>query len=510
MDAQGDTMRRGIEMDLRELLETLEEKRVTGPSNVEVAGLAYDSRTVGKRFCFFCIKGLVTDGHLFVEQAVERGAAVIVVEHEPEAGLFEGVTLVRVPDTRLALANCAARFYGYPSDEMKLIGVTGTNGKTTTNYLVESILKTAGYITGLIGTIENHVAGKVEPVTRTTPESLDLQRLLRRMAGEGVTAAVMEVSSHALELHRAAGCHYDAVVFTNLTQDHLDFHISLEEYFGAKRKLFEGEDFGASRKAVINLDDAFGRRLLGETPLESISFGIDSDADVRASDVEISAAGNTFRMLYGGESIEMKTKLHGRFNVYNCLSAAAAALVLGISAESVKEGLESLPGVPGRFENIDCGQDFTALVDYAHTPDGISNLLEACREVAVGRVIIVVGCGGDRDRSKRPLMGNVACRMSDVCIITSDNPRGEYPRSIIDMVLEGVESEFEDSRYEVEVDRRQAILRACGMGRAGDLVVIAGKGHESGQIFSDRVVPFDDRQVLRECLREVQVEEHRP
>lgn len=510
MDAMSGSMPRGVEMDLRELLETLEEKKVDGPADVDVAGLAYDSRNVSEGFCFFCIKGLVTDGHRYVKQAVSGGATVIFVEREPDDDPGAGVTVVRVGDTRLALAKCSARFYGYPSDGMKLVGVTGTNGKTTTTFLIESILLEDGSTTGLIGTVENHVAGEVEPVTRTTPESLDLQRLLSRMTEARVDSTVMEVSSHALELHRVAGCHYNAVVFTNLTQDHLDFHISLEEYFGAKRKLFEGDDFGAGRKAVVNIDDPFGRRMLTETSLEPVSFAIDAEADIKASGVTISADGNSFEMKYGDELLPIGTKLQGRFNVYNCLSAAAAAYALGIPAASVKRGLESLAGVPGRFENIDCGQGFTALVDYAHTPDGISNLLEACREVTSGRVIIVVGCGGDRDRSKRPLMGGVASRLADMCIITSDNPRGEDPRSIIDMVLEGVAGSPGDGTCEVEVDRRAAILRACTIARAGDLVVVAGKGHESGQVFSDRVVSFDDRQVMRECLREVAGEESQP
>jgi len=490
-------------MNLNELLDTIEEKKSTGPTDVEVTGLAYDSRAVAGGEAFFCIKGLVTDGHLFALDAISRGAKVLFIERELDDEVPEGAIIVRVPDTRFALANLAATFYGNPSRELKLVGITGTNGKTTTCYLVENIFRKAGYVAGLIGTVENHVGETVEPVTRTTPESLDLQRLLRRMVDEGVEAAVMEVSSHALELHRASGCTFDVVAFTNLTQDHLDFHISIEEYFGAKKKLFEGEEFGEGRTAVVNLDDPFGGRLLEESTLPSRSFGLSPDADVRAADVFVSAGGNTFDLIHGETVQSLSTMLQGRFNVYNCLAAAAVAVELGIDEESIASGLETLAGVPGRFENIDCGQPFTALVDYAHTPDGIRNLLEACQEVAEGRVIIVVGCGGDRDRSKRPPMGRVAAEMSDLCIITSDNPRSEDPASIIEMVLEGVRGEFSEERYEVEVDRRAAICRAVSLAGHSDLVVIAGKGHESGQIFSDRVIPFDDRQVLRECLQEV-------
>jgi UDP-N-acetylmuramoyl-L-alanyl-D-glutamate--2,6-diaminopimelate ligase len=351
--------------------------------------------------------------------------------------------------------------------------------------------------------VENHVGDAVEPVTRTTPESLDLQKLLRRMVDEGVTAAVMEVSSHALELHRVSGCKFAIVAFTNLTQDHLDFHLSIDEYFGAKRRLFEGDDFGRGRRAVVNADDPFGERLIRETSLPVRSFGINHGADVRATDMVISASGNRFKIVHAGGTMELATRLQGKFNVYNCLAAAAVALEANIDGESIVEGLQSLVGVPGRFENIDCGQPFTALVDYAHTPDGVQNVLEACREVTRGRVIIVVGCGGDRDRSKRPLMGRVAAELSDLCIITSDNPRSEEPEAIIEMVLEGVRGEFPESRYLTVVDRRSAICRAVAEAGAGDLVVIAGKGHESGQIFSDRVIPFDDHEVLRECLQEV-------
>jgi UDP-N-acetylmuramoyl-L-alanyl-D-glutamate--2,6-diaminopimelate ligase len=490
-------------MLLRELLATIEEKKVVGTLDIDVGGLTYDSRVVCEGDAFFCVKGLVTDGHLYAARAVEAGARVLFVERQPDAELPDGIVLVKVPDTRLALARCASMFYGQPSSAMKLVGVTGTNGKTTTGFLIESILRAAGHVPGLIGTVENHVGDVVEPVTRTTPESLDLQRLLRRMVEEGVTAAVMEVSSHALELHRVSGCEFATVVFTNLTQDHLDFHLSIEEYFGAKRRLFEGDDFGRGRAAVVNADDPFGARLLGETRLPAYSFGINHEADVRAVDIDISAAGNRFKITHQGGTLELTTRLQGKFNVYNCLAAAAVALKAGIDGEHIAEGLESLAGVPGRFENIDCGQPFTALVDYAHTPDGISNVLEACREVTGGRVIIVVGCGGDRDRSKRPLMGRVATEMSDLCIITSDNPRSEEPESIIEMVLEDVRGEFPESRYLTVVDRRSAICRAVAEAGEGDLVVIAGKGHESGQIFSDRVIPFDDRQVLRECLQEV-------
>jgi len=492
------------------LLETLDEKRVEGYRDIEITGLSYDSRAVEPGQAFFCIKGLVTDGHLYAAGAVASGAAALFIEKPLEEELPGEVVTVRVPDARAALALCATEFYGHPSRDVRLVGITGTNGKTTTGHLIESACRQAGLKTGLVGTVQYRVGDSVEPVTRTTPESLDLQRLLRRMVDAGVDVVAAEISSHALELHRASGCEFEVVVFTNLTQDHLDFHISLEDYFGAKRKLFEGEDFGPGRRAVINVDDDFGRRLFESTALRRSSFGIDSDADVRATNLKVSSSGNRFTLEYDGRSVGVATALQGRFNVYNVLSAAGACLQLGMDLEEVLPGLEGLKGVPGRFESIDCGQDFTVIVDYAHTPDGVRNLLEACAEVAEKRVILVVGCGGDRDRSKRPLMGRVGVEMSDLCIITSDNPRSEDPASIIGKILEGVRDRFPEERYEVDVDRRSAIYRAVGLAGPGDLVVIAGKGHESGQIFADRVIPFDDREVAREALREVKGAECQP
>jgi UDP-N-acetylmuramoyl-L-alanyl-D-glutamate--2,6-diaminopimelate ligase len=489
-------------MRLKEILDSIETENITNFRDFEIRGLCYDSRLAQPGQAFFCIKGLITDGHLFIRDATGRGAEVLFVEREPDEDIPPKVVMVRVKDTRLALARCSAKFYSEPSEQLKLVGVTGTNGKTTTAFLIENIFKKAGHFTGLIGTVENHIGDVVEQVTRTTPESLDLQRLLRRMVDTGVEVVAMEVSSHALELHRASGCRFDVVVFTNLTQDHLDFHISLEEYFGAKRKLFEGEEFGAGRSAIINIDDEFGRKLLQETTLSTRSFGLGPSADIRAGDVDVSSSGNRFTLSWDDKTLPVSTILQGRFNTYNCLAAAGVAVELGVASDSIVAGLERLTGVPGRFERIDCGQPFTALVDYAHTPDGVRNVLEACREVTGGRVIIVVGCGGDRDRSKRPLMGRVAVELSDLCVITSDNPRGEDPPAIIEMIVEGVRDKFPPERYTVVVDRREAIKKALREARPGDLVVVAGKGHESGQIFADRIIPFDDRQVVRECLRE--------
>lgn len=488
---------------LSELVELLDEKRVTGEGDPEITGLSYDSRKVRPGQAFFCIQGLITDGHLHVNQALDAGAASVFIEKLPEADIEGSVPVVKVPDTRRALALCSSRYYGDPSSGMKLVGITGTNGKTTTAFLVESICRSAGMTTGLVGTIQCMVAGVAEPVERTTPESLDLQELLRRMADAGVEVVAMEVSSHALELHRVAGCRFDVVVFTNLTQDHLDFHLSLENYFGAKRKLFQSGDYGEGRKGVINVDDPFGRRLLEETDLDATGFGFSPGADLRGVDLEVSPSGTSFTLEYGGRAMVMDTPLKGKFNASNCLAATTACLELGIDPGTIASGVSRVEGVPGRFESIDCGQDFTVIVDYAHTPDGIRSLMQACNEIARGRVYLVVGCGGDRDRSKRPVMGRVAVEMSDCCILTSDNPRGEDPAGIIEMMLSGIPGDVPGDRYRVEVDRAGAIATAIGMARKGDMVVIAGKGHESGQVFKGRVVPFDDREVARKSLAEV-------
>lgn len=489
-------------MLLEALVEGLEEKRITGDRNVDVANLAYDSRKVSGGTAFFCIRGLVHDGHDFAKNAVAAGASALFIEREPEVDLPDDVTIIKVPSTRAALALCASRFFDDPSGKVTLVGVTGTNGKTTTTYLVERICRLAGHKTGLIGTIENRIGDTVEPVLHTTPESLDLQRLLSRMVEQGVGTVVMEVSSHALDLHRVTGCSFDVVVFTNLTQDHLDYHLSIEAYFSAKQRLFSQGELGEERIAVINMDDPYGVRLDAETTVETITCSIGGKTDISASNLDISASGNRFLLGIRGESMELTTRLQGRFNVYNSMSAAGVGLALGIGRDRIKDGIQSLPGVPGRFESINSGQGFTVIVDYAHTPDGIRNLLEACREVTDGRVIIVVGCGGDRDKGKRPLMAQVAVTLSELAVFTSDNPRTEDPARILEMMVEGVADAGPHERYLVEPDRRAAIRLALETAEPGDLVVVAGKGHESGQILSGEIVPFDDREVVREILKE--------
>jgi len=460
--------------------------RVAGDGSVDVESLAYDSRKVGPGTLFFCVPGEKVDGHGFAAGAVEAGAVALVVERELEVDVAQVV----VPDARAAMAPLAARFWGDPTSELRVVGVTGTNGKTTTAFLLREILEAAEIQCGLLGTVRQVVGGAEEAVERTTPEAVDLQGTFRRMLEAGDKACVMEVSSHALALHRADSIHFELALFTNLTQDHLDFHADMEDYFRAKRLLFETGP-GA---AVVNVDDEYGRRLAGE--FDCVTFSAEGvNADFVATDVSFDVGGAEFSV--GGTAV--RTRLPGHFNVSNALGAFAAARELGVSTEDVAAGLARAERVPGRFEPIDEGQAFAVLVDYAHTPDSLENVLRAARRLSEGRVLAVFGAGGDRDRDKRPKMGRAGAALSDLAIVTSDNPRSEDPEAIIAEVLGGVEN---GANVEVEPDRRAAIALALGQAQPGDTVVIAGKGHEQGQEFADgRKLPFDDREVARAELR---------
>jgi len=464
--------------------------RVVGDPRVEIVDLAYDSRKAGPGTLFFCVVGEKRDGHEFAASVVAAGAAALVVERE----LDVGVPQVVVPSARAAMAPFAAAFRDDPTAELKVVGVTGTNGKTTTAFLVREILEAAGIRTGLMGTVKQVVGGEEEAVERTTPEAIDLQATFRRMLDGGDRACAMEVSSHAMVLHRADAIHFDAAVFTNLTQDHLDFHADMEDYFAAKRLLFEAEP----GVRIVNLDDPYGRRLAGE--FDCLTFSAEgADADYRATDVEFDATGARFTV--EGKA-EIRTGMPGHFNVANALGAFAAAEALGVDAATAAAGLAGAGRVPGRMEAVDEGQGFAVLVDYAHTPDSIENVLRAARRLTPGRLIAVFGAGGDRDRAKRPLMGRAGGELSDLAVVTSDNPRSEDPEAIVAEVAAGVgEGEAE---LVVEVDRRAAIALALGRAEPGDTVVIAGKGHEQGQEFEGgRKVPFDDREVAREELRKL-------
>jgi UDP-N-acetylmuramoyl-L-alanyl-D-glutamate--2,6-diaminopimelate ligase len=468
-----------------------DQARIVGDPMVEVTALAYDSRKAGPGTLFFCVVGEKRDGHEFADAVVEAGAAALVVERQLEVA----VPQVVVPSARAAMASFAAAFWGDPTAELKVVGVTGTNGKTTTAYLAREILEAAGIQTGLMGTVMQVVGGEEEPVERTTPEAIDLQGTFRRMIEGGDRACAMEVSSHAMVLHRADAIHFDVAVFTNLTQDHLDFHRDMEEYFLAKRMLF-AETAPGTR--IVNVDDPYGRRLAAE--FECLTFSAEgADADYRATDVEFDAGGASFTV---AEKAEVRTGMPGHFNVANALGAFAAAEALGVDAVSAAAGLAAAARVPGRFEPVDEGQEFAVLVDYAHTPDSMENVLRAARRLTDGRLISVFGAGGDRDKAKRPLMGRAGGVLSDLVVVTSDNPRSEDPEAIVAEVAGGAREG--DAELVVEVDRRAAIALALGRARPGDTVVIAGKGHEQGQEFEGgRKIPFDDRAVAREELRKL-------
>ena len=467
-------------MELRELMGE-------GPPGVEVTGLAYDSRDVAAGTLFFCVSGLRRDGHQFAPEAVARGASALVVERP----LGLGVPEVMVPSARAAMAPAAARFHGDPTARLAVVGITGTNGKTTTAFLVRSLLEASGRSCGLLGTVTSVIGGQAREVVRTTPEAIDLQATFRAMVEAGDAACAMEVSSHALELHRVDAVHWAVAVFTNLTQDHLDFHPSMEDYFLAKRRLFQAGP-GA---AVVNLDDPYGRRLAGELP-EAVTFAIGRPADYRAVGLRSGAEGSTFTLQAPGQRAEMRFPLPGRFNVLNLLGAVAAARALHVRMDEIVEAVAAAGRVPGRFEPVQEGQDFAVLVDYAHTPDSLENVLEAARELTDNRVVAVFGCGGDRDRGKRPVMGEIAARLADRVVVTSDNPRSEDPEAIVGEILAGAGGDVE-----AILDRRAAIARGIELAGPGDVVVIAGKGHEQGQEFADgRKEPFDDVQVAREAL----------
>ena len=476
-------------MGLAELVAELPGARVVGDGSVEIRELAYDSRKVEPGTLFFCVVGEKVDGHEFGARAVEEGAAALVVERE----LTElDVPQVVVGASRGAMAPLAARFYGDPTAELRVVGVTGTNGKTTTAYLVHEILKAAEFTCGLLGTVKQIVGGVEKEVVRTTPEGIELQKTFRQMLEGGDEACAMEVSSHAMTLHRADAIHFEVAIFTNLTQDHLDFHADMEDYFLAKRRLFEA----GPRTAIVNVDDPYGRRLADE--FECVTFSAEgAEADYSAHDVSFDAAGADF----GVGEMRLRTGLPGHFNVANALGAFAAAEAMGVGPEIAAAGLARAARVPGRFEPIDEGQGFSVLVDYAHTPDSLENVLRAARRLTSGRLISVFGAGGDRDRDKRPKMGRAGAELSDLTVITSDNPRSEDPEAIVAEVAAGAEGAEGAPELEVVVDRREAISLALGRAEPGDTVVIAGKGHEQGQEFEQgRKIPFDDREVAREEL----------
>lgn len=470
--------------------------------DVPVSSLAYDSRKVRPGSLFVAVRGMAQDGHSFIPEAQKKGASFFVVEEFQEgvAGLQ-----IRVSDSRRALALLSNAFFGYPSRSLLLVGITGTNGKTTTSLLVERILKEAGYSTGLIGTIQYRIKEKVLQSKNTTPESLDLQELLFQMKEEGVKAVSMEVSSHALALDRVYGIPFDVGIFTNLTQDHLDFHKDLQNYFEAKARLFTslGQDQKAS-VAVVNLDDPYGKEIIGRVSVPVMTYGTASHAQIYPREVSVTPHGIFMAVSTPQGELPLHLKLTAKFNISNSLAALAAALALKIPLEKARSGIEAVTFVRGRFEPVRCGQPFQVIIDYAHTPDGLKNLLEASLQLTKGKLITVFGCGGDRDRKKRPLMGKIAVELSTLCIVTSDNPRSEEPAAIISEIQAGMKEVLNQhgrsKQHLVEPDRKKAIALALSLAKEGDTVVIAGKGHETYQIFKDTTIHFDDREVVQSLL----------
>jgi UDP-N-acetylmuramoyl-L-alanyl-D-glutamate--2,6-diaminopimelate ligase len=490
-------------MQLADLIQRLNTKSIVGLVDREVTGVRYDSRRVTAGNLFVAVRGDVFDGHSFIEQAVDKGAIAVVGE---QAALSKRATVIVVPDSREALAQLGSTFFGHPSGKLKMIGVTGTNGKSTTAFLIKHLLERAGQSTGLIGTIQYEIGERRLPASRTTPESLDLQELLSQCVEAGCRNVVIEVSSHALSQGRSNEIEFAVGVFTNLTRDHLDFHRGMKDYFEAKARLFESlrQSPREDRKAVINVDDPYGQQLVGRfgKDLSIITYGMGARADFRASDFKVEMHGTSYRLDAKDKSYLVRLPLIGRFNIYNSLAALAAVRAAGLDVRTAVQALAKAPQIPGRLEAVPAKRKFQVFVDYAHTDDALLNVVKTCRDLNPNRLILVFGCGGNRDKTKRPLMGAVADQYADYAFITSDNPRKEDPEAII----RDVEAGFKHRNYEKIVDRKEAITRAIAMAQPRDIVLIAGKGHEKYQEFSDHIVPFDDVEIAGRALEEHPVE----
>jgi UDP-N-acetylmuramoyl-L-alanyl-D-glutamate--2,6-diaminopimelate ligase len=508
-------------MELIRLLKGVEIKKMAGETRKEIKGIAYHSKQVGKDFLFAAIRGVKVDGHRFVKEAIEKGAEAVVLEEEQNVS---NRTMVLVPDSRRALAKISSNFYGDPSSRLILIGITGTNGKTTTTYLLESIFRKAGWAVGVIGTINYRFGQKTRPAPNTTPESLDLQRILWEMAEEGISHVIMEVSSHGLDLGRVFGCQFDGVVFTNLTSEHLDYHKTLKQYFESKKKLFSDHLMKSRKKrrfAVTNHDDPGGEEMVQGIDLPVLRYGLTSPCDVTADRVTASFEGLSCRIKTPKGDFSIHSKLTGDFNLYNILAAVAVGTAMDVPLGALKEGVEGLEGVSGRFEKVENERGIHVIIDYAHTHDALERVLLGLKNIIDGgaqndgKVITVFGCGGDRDRTKRPLMGEVAGRYSDLAILTSDNPRTENPLAILDEVEKGLKSLHLEEWDQDEIkwwrsrrgylkvpDRREAIRTALRLALPSDTVLIAGKGHEDYQIVGKEKFPFDDRVEAKKALEE--------
>lgn len=491
---------------LPDLLGLISSAEVKGNPAITIEHITYDSRKVEPNSLFICLKGATVDGHDFAPEAVNRGATAILAERE--VNVPSEIVVILVHDVRQAMQIIAPYYFNYPARALRMIGVTGTNGKTTTTYLIKSILQRAGYRVGLIGTIQTMIGDKTLPVKNTTPDVLDLQSILRIMADEKMDYVVMEVSSHALALGRVTGCEFDAGIFTNLTQDHLDFHQTFENYANSKAMLFDmlsQKQVKSEKMAVINIDAAAADVMLRHADCPVITYAIDNpDADIKASQIEITSKGASFVLSGPFGERHIKLGITGDFNVYNAMASISAGLAEKVSIDTIVEAIQSAKSVPGRFEIVDAGQPFSVIVDYAHTPDGLENILKTARRFAKRRVITVFGCGGDRDRTKRPIMGRLAAQYSEVVIATSDNPRSEEPAEILREIETGICAGLRPgATYEAIVDRREAIAKALFAAQPEDVVIIAGKGHETYQVLKDRVIDFDDREVVREIIREM-------
>lgn len=490
-------------MKLINLLESLAFYRTTKPidHHIEIAAIDVDSRQVSPGSLFVCIKGFTVDGHDFVEEAINNGATAIIAEKEMNHN--EKIPIIYVSDTTRALAMLAVHFYKYPTKELELIGITGTNGKTTITYLLEAIFKANHRRTGVIGTIQMKINDETIETNNTTPDALNLQKVFRKMRDENVNVAMMEVSSHALDQGRVFGCQFDTAIFTNLSQDHLDYHKDMDDYLRAKSLLFSqlGNDYQSNQKrfAIINEDDVASELLKKSTAQYVLTYGYRKQADVMAKNVELHIDHTSFQLETPIGSIDIQSRLIGLFNVYNMLAAASAAICHNVSLQTIKEALESMTGVDGRFEPVLSGQDFGVIVDYAHTPDSLENVLTTIQEFANKKITVVVGCGGDRDRSKRPLMAQVAVKYADEAIFTSDNPRTEDPNQIIEDMVLGLNDD--ETNYTVIVDRKKAIESAIQKAESEDIVIIAGKGHETYQQIGTEKIHFDDREVAREAIK---------
>ncbi|SHH57190.1 UDP-N-acetylmuramoylalanyl-D-glutamate--2,6-diaminopimelate ligase [Caloranaerobacter azorensis DSM 13643] len=484
-------------MKLIDLINGLEIEKYSGDLDIEISKIVYDSRKAENGCIFVAIKGYKTDGHNYINQAISNGAKAVILQRD--INIPENIVKILVKDTRCALARISSNYYKNPSEKLELIGITGTNGKTTTTYLIKSILEASGKNVGLIGTIGNVINGEIVKSKNTTPESLDLQEFFNRMVNTNIDSCVMEVSSHSLELKRVEYCDFNVGIFTNLTPEHLDFHKDLQSYMEAKVKLFyKTRDYN-----IINIDDEYGRKIQSiiqelDTPI--LTYGIEKKADIMARNIEIYASGVKFDLITPDGSIDIRLNIPGKFSVYNALAAASCGIAFNIKLEDIKRGLETIQGVRGRFEVVPTNTDFSVIIDYAHTPDGFKKVLSTIDQFAKGRKMIVFGCGGDRDKTKRPKMGEIASHYCDICIITTDNPRTENPKEIVKDILRGIDDE--NCECVIIEDRKEAIRYALEIAKKDDVILLAGKGHETYQIIGKEVLPFDEREIVLGILNE--------